>query len=280
MEFISTGFLTLSVMALIVVARVVFGIICRLEGFSFSREMVENDNPAIGVRVGLFLLAVIFSFLGIIHPSGVGWKEDLNIIAGYGLLAVGLLIVSRWVNDYLILFDFRNNKEVLEEKNTAVAIVEGATYLATAFIMAGALAGWHGGFWIALSWFGIGQGFLIVLGLLYRVCFAGIGKVGKAIDTHNDACALSFGGFLLSGGIALGAAISGPFTGWTSDLTGVGMYIGLWVVFMFIAGLTANYFVLPATRLREEVMDDKNIAAGIIEAVMFIAPTLFYVKVW
>lgn len=277
MEFVNTGLLTLSVLALIIVARVILGLMCRLEGFSFSREMMENDNPAIGIRVGLFLLAVIFSFLGIIHPSGIGWKEDLNIIAGYGLLAIGLLIVSRWINDLFILFDFRNNKEVLVEKNIAVAIVEGATYLATAFVMAGALAGWHGGFWIALIWFGIGQLFLVLLGLIYRL-FAK--RVGQALDTHNNACAISFGGFLLSGGIALGAAISGPFISWTSDLTGVGLYIGLWLVFMFIAGSVANYFILPATRLRQEIMKDRNIAAGIIEAVMFIAPTLFYIKAW
>ncbi len=279
MELFSAGLLTLSVLALIVVARVVFGVVCRIEGFSFSYEMVENDNPAIGIRVGLFLLAVIFSFLGLVHPSGVGWQEDLNIIAGYGLLAIGLLIVSRWVNDFLIVYDFSNNKEVVGKKNTAVAIVEGATYRATAFIMSGALAGWHGGFKVAMIWFGIGQLFLVVLNLIYRICVRG--NIGDALaDARNNACAFSVGGFLLSGGIALGAAISGPFISWSSDLAGVGKYVGGWLIFMLIAGLIAKYFILPAARLRKEIMEDRNVAAGIIEAVVFITTTLFYVRVW
>jgi len=36
----------------------------------------------------------------------------------------------------LILYDFSNNREVVQEKNVAVAIVEGATYVASAHVIA------------------------------------------------------------------------------------------------------------------------------------------------
>lgn len=268
--------LTIVMLGLVVVSRFVFGAVGRLEGYNLTYEMVKNDNPAIGIRYALFTLAVVVSFLGMLHPSGISFREDLNNIAYYGFLSVVFLMISRWVNDYAILYAFSNNKEVVKEKNQAVALVEGSTYLATAFIMKGALAGWEGGFWVSTIWFGIGQLFLVVLAFVYRKLVNG---VFEALDNHNVACGLSLGGFLLAGGIALGAAISGPFAGWKTDLMAVGIYILGWAVMMFLTHLVTDWLILPSARTRDEVMKDRNIAAGAIEGAMFMIVTLFYVYV-
>ncbi len=63
------GVLALAMLALLVVARMTFGIVSRIEGYSLTYETVENDNQAVGIRYATFLLAVIVSFLGILHPS-------------------------------------------------------------------------------------------------------------------------------------------------------------------------------------------------------------------
>ncbi len=271
------GMLVVMMLALLIVARLVFGVVSRLEGFSLTYETVINDNPAIGIRYGTFLLAVVISFLSVLHPSGLGWMEDANIVAGYGLLAIVLLVISRWINDFFILYDFRNNREVIGEKNVSVAIVEAGTFLATAFIMSGALGGWEGGFWIALMWFGIGQAFLIILNLLYRLTTWG---VGPALDTHNTACGVSLGGFLLSGGIVLGAAVSGPVTSLLGDVTAVAVYVAWWLVMVVLVHFVLNFLLLPGSRLRKEIMEDRNVGAAVIETAVALATTLFYIKVW
>lgn len=277
-----TGFLgslvvAVAMLGVMVVARALFGVLCRVEGYSLTKETVVNDNPAIGIRYALFLAAVVLSFSNIIHPSGISLAEDLNILTQYGLLVIAMLLVSRYVNDYLILYGFSNNHEVVEEKNVAVAIVEGSTFLATAFVIAGALSGWEGGFWVAMGWFGIGQALLIVITLLYRALVSG---VFEGLDSHNHACALSLGGFLLSCGIALGRAVNGPFHGWTEDLMSVGIYMLGWVVAMAIAVFVANRIMLPSARLREEVMTERNVAAGVVEGAVFLASTLLYITVF
>ena len=43
----------------------------------------------------------------------------------HALLATLLIHLSRYLNEWLILYDFDNNREVVGEKNIAVAIVEG-----------------------------------------------------------------------------------------------------------------------------------------------------------
>lgn len=276
-DFLGPFIVVGAMLGVIIVARAVFGVLCRIEGYSLTQETVVNDNPAIGIRYALFLAAVVLSFSNIIHPSGISLAEDLNVLTQYGLLVISMLLVSRYVNDYLILYGFPNNREVFEEKNVAVAIVEGSTFLATAFVIAGALSGWEGGFWVALGWFGIGQILLIVITLLYRALVKG---VFDGLDSHNHACALSLGGFLLSCGIALGRAINGPFHGWTEDLINVGIYMFGWVVSMAVAAFVANRIMLPSARLREEVMTERNVAAGVVEGAVFVAATLLYITVF
>ncbi len=259
-----------------IVARTIFGWVCRLEGFSMNHETTVNDNPAVGIRYALFLIAVILSFKNIVHPSGISFYEDLALVGKYSAIVLAMLLVSRYVNDWLILSAFNNNAEVVGEKNIAVALVEGSTYLATAFIISGALSGWEGGYLVSFGWFVTGQVFFILLAMLYR-WFAP--DTFSALDTHNHACALSLGGLLLSGGIALGDAVSGPFHGWSVDLPNVGLYMFGWLVFIFIAAIVADKVMLPTVKLRDEVMKQRNIAAGAIEGATFLTVTLLYALV-
>ena len=277
-HYVVTSILTATALSLLVFGRFIFEVNAKIfEKYSLTVETVKNDNPAVGIRLASFLLAMVISFLGMVHPSGVSFGEDLNNIFFYGSLAVLFLLVSGFVNDKAILFGFNNTKEVVGEKNMAVAIVEASTYLATAFIMAGALKGWEGGFLTAIIWFAIGQGFLVAIALLYRMC---VRNVFAALDTHNVACGFSLGGFLLSGGIRLGTAVSGPVTSWQADLTDVAVYFGLWLVTIVVTHFVADWLMVPSARIRDEVMKDRNIGIGVLEAAVFVSTTLVFVAVW
>src|SRR5215813_774278 len=128
MNLLELGFILLGLMAFLVVARSIFGWVARAEGYSLTYETTVNDNPAVGVRFGLFLFAAAIPFLNLLQPSGVSWKEDFNVLAFYGLISIVLLIVSREINDRLILYSVHNDTEVIGRKNTAVAVVEGSSY--------------------------------------------------------------------------------------------------------------------------------------------------------
>src|SRR5438309_637445 len=134
-NFLELVFILVSLLTFLVFARSAFGWVARAEGYSLTVETTVNDNPAVGVRFGLFLLASAIPFLNLLQPSGGDFREDFNIIAFYGLISIVLLIVAREVNDKLILYKFSNDAEVIGKKNSAVAIVEGASYVGTAFIV-------------------------------------------------------------------------------------------------------------------------------------------------
>ena len=275
-NFLELVFVLASLLAFLVLARSVFGWVARTEGYSLTVETTIKDNPAVGVRFGLFLMASAIPFIGLLEPSGAGLRQDFDVVAFYGLISIVLLIISREVNDKLILYKFSNDAEVIGKKNTSVAIVEGASYLGTAFIVSGAFANVDAGIGASLIWFVVGQCVLVVLDNIYALVAPG---VQEALAAQNLACAFSLGGFLVSGGIALGSAISGESYGWAQDSIDVGYFLAIWFAVMAVIHFTMNRLFLPGTTVRKELFVDRNIAAGIIEAVVFITVTLFYVKV-
>ena len=270
---LQTAVLAAAMVLVLVVGRAVFGAICRWEGYRFGEETVKRDNPALGIRYGLFLFAIILSFSGVLEPSKGDLWTELGAIGLYSLAVIVALMASLYVNDHLILHGFDNNQEVIHNKNTAVATVEGATYLATAFVVAGSLTGLRDDVVLAVLWFLIGQALLVIMGLVYRRVVPGI---FEALANRNQACAFSFSGLLVSSGMALGVAVSGQSHGWLNDASAVASYLGGWLVFMAVAYVIADRIMLPAARLREEVMKEGNLVAGTVEGVIFVSITLLY----
>jgi uncharacterized membrane protein YjfL (UPF0719 family) len=275
-SFLEILFILASVLTFLIFARSVFGWVGRIEGYSLTAETTINDNPAVGVRFGFFLLAAATSFVNLLEPSGGGLKQDFDIVAFYGLVSLLLLIVAREVNDKLILYKLNNDAEVIGKKNTSIAIVEGSSYLGTAFITSGALSNVEAGIGAALVWFAVGQCVLVVLDNIYSIAAPGI---QDALAAQNIAAAISLGGFLVAGGMALGAAIAGESYGWVQDSLDVGYFLAIWLLVITVVQFLLNKIFLPGTSLRKELLTDRNVAAGIIEAALFIITTLFYIKV-
>lgn len=275
-DLLALGFVLLSLLAFLVVARSAFGWVARAEGYSLTFETTVKDNPAVGIRFGLFLLASAIPFLNLLQPSGAGLREDFNVVAFYGLISIVLLVISREVNDKLILFSFSNDAEVIGKKNVAIAVVEGASYLGTAFIVSGAFSNVESGIAASFIWFAVGLCVMAILDNIYALAVPGL---QVALASQDLAVALSLGGFLVSGGMALGAAISGESLGWVQDAIDVSYFLALWFLVIIVVQFLMNRLFLPGTSVRKELIADRNVAAGVIEAVLFITVTLFYIRV-
>ena len=241
----------------------------KLEGYDPVNELLLRDNPALGLRYALFAIAVVFSLLGIFDRSQ-GDSGAANF-ALQGILATFLIYISRFLNDWFILYHFSNNREVVQEKNIAVALIEGATYMASAYVIGSAFSDWQSGVATAIVWFLIGQLLMVLLAILYRIVAHG---TDSALDDQNLAVGISLSAFLLAGGMVCGAVISGPSSGWRQDLLTVAAYLATWSVVMLAAHLISDRLVFRSTRMRDEVTEQRNIAAALFKAVIFISVTL------
>jgi uncharacterized membrane protein YjfL (UPF0719 family) len=264
--------LAAGVLALLTVLAILLWVSGKIEGYDPVNEILRRDNPALGLRYALFAIATVLAVLGIFDraqgDSGV-W-----LFSQHAILAVLLIYLSRFLNDWLILYHFDNNREVVQEKNFTVALVEGATYLASAYIIAGAFDDWENGRLLAIIWFLIGQLLLIGLAFVYRAVDR---SIDAALDDQNLAAGISLASFLLAGGMVCGAVISGPSHGWRDDLVAVAVYIAAWMILMALAHIASDLLSFRSTRLREEVMEQRNIAAALFKAVIFLGVTLGYI---
>jgi uncharacterized membrane protein YjfL (UPF0719 family) len=231
-------------------------------------------NQALIVRAVFFFGAVLIAFVGIIHPTGLGLMADLNLIGFYLPLAIIVIAASRFVNDFCILSAFNNNSEVVEKKNVSVAIVEGGTYIGTAFVTVGALAGWEGGFITSCLWLGVGQIVFVLLAWFYRLVMP---HVFASLDNDNAACGISLGCFLASGGLVLGQLLKRPITGWSEDLVMIASNLAVWLVSLFVVHFVTDRLFLPSLRVRTLVMEEGQIGAGVLEGVVSVVATLAFI---
>lgn len=261
--------LALGVLLLLICVSGFLWLTGKLEGYDPINELLLRDNPALGLRYALFAIAVVFSLLGIFDRGrGDSGAADFTLQA---FLATVLIYISRFLNDWFILYHFSNNREVVQEKNIAVALIEGATYMASAYVIGGAFYDWESGLMTAILWFLVGQLLMVLLAFCYRMVASG---TDQALDDQNIAVGISLSAFLLAGGMICGAVISGPSAGWRQDLLTVAAYLATWTITMLAAHVISDRVVFRSARLRDEVTEQRNIAAALFKAVIFISVTL------
>ncbi len=267
----------ITVLAMVLIgSRFVFGIVARkVHNYSFTEEAVEKDNPAVLIRLAGLLFATLVAFIGIVKPTGLGLIHDLAVLGQAMFTVLTALWISMWVNDKWILHEFPNTYEVVSKRNSAVAIVEAGTAIATAMIFSGAFAGSENNFLTEIIWFVIGQAMLVGIAFLYR---AVISDVAGHLSRQNTAVAFSMGGLLLASGLALGSAVSGPFVGWGVELMNVGLYMGAWLVVMISLRFVVNFIIVPGARLRHEIAVDGNWGVGLLDGALSVAFTIMFIR--
>ncbi len=231
-----------------------------------DHQIEEESNLAValrkcglGVGFGLGLAGVVSG--GIARFSD-GWdavRDNTVEILGYCAILLVFFFIAQSLAERVILGHVHNARE-LYQGNLAVGFVEFGILTATGLIAYGSFHGDGGGWETSLAFFAMGQVALTAFAFIYEWltpfdCLT-------EIRDGNTAAGLILGGTLMSLGIVLGFAVSGPFTGWAEGITGfaVSGVVGMVLLVMF-QKLVDKAF-LPNTTLRIEVERDRNVAAS------------------
>ena len=237
---------------------------------------IDDGNAAVGMRRAGLYLGIAIAVSGALGGTSAGFFTDIFQLLIDGLIITGLLFSCRFINDFVMLGHVSNDQECIREfeaadgtvttGNTAVGMVEAGMYIATGFILNGAVSGGGGTFFqgvaSAILFFVLGQVALLGFGLLYEVVTPF--NVRQEIRENNLAAGIGLGGVLIALGIILRASISGPFTGWSSDLTGFAIYAAFGIVMLLIFRAVADRLLLPTTTIATEVKEDRNVAALVV----------------
>ena len=237
---------------------------------------IDDGNTAVGFRRAGLYLGIAIALSGALSGESKGFWLDLIQLIIDGLIISGLMFSTRFINDYIMLGHINNDAECIKSfelsdgtkkiGNTAVGIVEAGMYLATGFIVHGSISGTSGSFFLgvisSILFFILGQGLLLILGLFYEVITPF--NVRNEIKKNNPAAAIGLAGSIIALGIILMASISGPFTGWKSDLFSFGIYAIFGIAMLILSRFVIDRLLLPTTKIAIEVAEDKNVAALLV----------------
>ena len=269
---IVAGFVYLAViLVLLAVGKWVYDALHRR--FVLRVELLEKDNLALAVTVAGYYLGLVIVLGGVVSgPASVSLVDDVIGLVIFGALAIVLLNLSAWVNDRLVFSRFDNEREIVEDRNVGVGILEGANYVAVGLIAAGALSG-EGGMASALVFWVTGLAALVVAGVLYDRITAY--DLHDQIEGGNVAVAVAFAGVLVGFGNVIRLAGEGDFVSWNESLTEFGYYLVVGLVLLPLVRLFADKVLLPGARLADELVQERpNLGAGVIEGVTYLAASM------
>lgn len=269
---IVAGFVYLAViLVLLAVGKWVYDALHRR--FVLRVELLEKDNLALAVTVAGYYLGLVIVLGGVVSgPASVSLVDDVIGLVIFGGLAIVLLNLSAWVNDRLVFSRFDNEREIVEDGNVGVGILEGANYVAVGLITAGALSG-EGGMASALVFWVTGLAALVVAGVLYdRITSY---DLHDQIEGGNVAVAVAFAGVLVGFGNVIRLAGEGDFVSWNESLTEFGYYLVVGLALLPLVRLFADKVLLPGARLADELVQERpNLGAGVIEGVTYLAASM------
>lgn len=249
----------------------------RVTSYEVERQLTKRDNPALAISTAGYYLGIVIIFVGAALGPSYGLEMDLLLVGGYTAGGIGLLLLSRVINDKLILRGFSTQRELVEDRNSGTGVVLFGSYVASACIVAGSVHGQGGGPHTALAFYALGQVALVAFTWLYD--WLTPYSLLDEIEQDNFAAGIGFAGALIAIGIIIMRAVSGDFESWAVNLTSLGANV--LIVFVYLIGIRIFFdkVVIPEDDLNFEIVRDRNVGAGLLEGTMSIgfAAVLFFV---
>jgi uncharacterized membrane protein YjfL (UPF0719 family) len=267
-------FIVLAALVLLGLARVVQQ---WLYGQSLRAMLTESDNPAMGIVVAGYLFGVIWTIAVLLGSLSYDLVVDILNILLYGCLGIVLLTVAA-LGTCRVFLGMRM-QEQLAAHNAAAAIVVAGVYIATSLTYSGGLVGEGGGFWIMLLFFLFGQ--LALLGITYAFRWLTHYDDVEEIAAGNIAAAFALAGLLIAVALIVRRAVAGDYLGFLPSLRGFLLALVVVVALYPVRQVVVQWLILGgpihwrASLLESEIVRDKNVAAGLLEATAYVTTALF-----
>ena len=240
----------------------------------FREELMVKDNPAAGVALSGFYIALFLALSGLLSGEPGTLLVDLKLTAIHGAVAILALVLSSFAWGPIVDISLRD--DILSKHNLAAGMAVASILIATGLVYRGAVhletenAAHVGVFFM------LGEGALLLYLLLYE--WVTPYDVSQEIGgKSNVAAAISFSGATLAAGLILGNAVEGAFTTWKESLTEALLYMSPVLALPLVRFVVVNGLFLGFGSVNREVAEERNTAAGLVEAAAYVGIALFAV---
>jgi uncharacterized membrane protein YjfL (UPF0719 family) len=240
-------------------------------------ELFEKANVALAISTVGYLLGIVIALGGILSSPSTGWQSDLTGIALYGAATIVLMLIASFLCEKILLPQFNNTKEVVEDHNLGTAFVEAGMHIANGLILLSIVQG-SGPWWVGLVFWALAQIVLLIVGLLYE--FTTAHKIHEELERDNSAVGLAFGGVLVGMGNIVSLAVAGDFTSWSESLTLFAVDVVFGLVILYVIKRLTDTLLAPGVKLsQEQTAQPPNTGAGLLEAFGYVGGSMLVVWV-
>lgn len=246
-----------------------------------SHELLKKDNPAFGISLAGATMAVTIMLSGTIYGSPEQpLIQGLAFNALFGVIGITLMAVTRIIFDKLTLPDIHLRDEIAAG-NKAVAIADAGNVLAAAIILRAVMiwvtANSVEGIIVILAGFVVSQAILVGMSLLKIKMLESKNTAHKLQDelrNGNIALALRFSGHKIGTAFAIATAaqivVYEEFNIMTILAAWLAASILVIVIWKALCWFAHNV-VLFRAEADDEVLSQRNIAVGALQAVIYIS---------
>lgn len=246
-----------------------------------SDELTKKDNPAFGISLAGIAFAVTIVLAGAVYGDPIYSLEDSIISIGlYSLIGIGLMTTTRLIFDKIAIPHMSIREQIIKG-NVAAALIDAGNMIATAIIIRAIMI------WVESNTLsGISQvivGYIISQILLTAATYIWIKRFpaqnnGKELEScfaeGNTALALRFAGRRIGIAFAIAAASSLM----VYELYNIHFMLLAWgglsvaaILLISLLSRIADKIILYNIDVNDEVVNQKNTAIGIIQAVTYIS---------
>jgi len=252
-----------------------------ISGVSSTDELANKDNFAFGLVFagGMTGLAIVLT--GVVSgDTGNSLLKEIVLVLTYGLLGIGLMILSRKVLDNFALPEIDLHDQIMKG-NMSAAIVDMSNLLATAIIVRATMIWTEDtnlyGLVAVVMGFVVSQVVLISV-TKYRCRVYSLRHGGESLQEAfakgNNALAIRYCGHKV--GVALAVTAASGFVPYNEDRLFMaclawGMFSIILTIVLSLIAIAARHIILAKINVVDEVDNQKNIGVGFIEALIYIS---------
>jgi uncharacterized membrane protein YjfL (UPF0719 family) len=246
-----------------------------------TKELSVRDNPAFGISLAGAMLGIAIMLGGAVYgdPDEKGLPSFVEV-AGLGALGIILMMVTRFVLSKVVLTKITLREEILAG-NKAVAIADAGNVIAAAIIIYVVMI-WVPDYSVEalialIGGYAISQIFLSMMTVVRIRIF---GKVNQGdclqsqLKSGNIAMGLKFAGQKIGTALAMSTAAHIV----VYEELSVGPILIAWMIASVVVVIVweilcqiAQRIILVNVDLNHEIINDKNIAIGAMQAAIFIS---------
>jgi uncharacterized membrane protein YjfL (UPF0719 family) len=186
-----------------------------------SKRGNHHANLALSLRHGGLYLAIAIAMTAALQGNSSRFVTDVLEVVRDGAVIVLALVLAQKVHDLCIVPGLDNDRAVADG-NTAVALTEFGSYIATGMIASASFGGGEGSWMTAIVFFALGQ--LALIAGFWAQEWLLPGSFLDGVVHGREGAGVAVAGVLIALGVILRASIAGPFLGWAASLRGLGLY--------------------------------------------------------